>query len=123
VSGGKAQPVSLEAICKALGAGLVETVNPYDVDAAVEAFQRARDYPGLSVVISRQACVITAKRGGAKRQALKVGDGCVGCKVCLEFGCPAIEFDDKKEQARINALCTGCGVCAKVCASGAIGVP
>lgn len=123
VSGGGAQPVSLEAICKALGAGLVETVNPYDVDAAVAAFQRARDFPGLSVVISKQACVITAKRGGAKRQALKVGDGCAGCKLCLEFGCPAIEFDDKKEQARINSLCIGCGVCAKVCPSSAIEVP
>ncbi len=100
---------------------MVETVSPYDVDAAIAAFERARDFPGLSVVISKQACVITAKRGGAKRKALKVGDSCIGCKVCLEFGCPAIEFRDEK--ARINALCSGCGVCAKVCSSGAIEVP
>ena len=123
VTGGKSQPASLDAICKAMGAGLVQTVDPYDVDAAVAAFQRARDYPGLSVVIAKQACVITAKRGGAKRKAVKVGDGCVGCKVCLEFGCPAIEFDAGKEKAKINALCIGCGVCTKVCPSSAIEVP
>lgn len=110
--------VSLEAVAKALGAGLVETVDPYDLDGAVECFRRAKEFPGLSVVIARQACVIKARRGGAGRKSFAVGDGCSGCRLCVDFGCPAIEFEGEK--ARINALCTGCGLCAKICPSLAI---
>ncbi len=110
--------VSLEAVAKALGAGLVETVDPYDLNGAIEGFKRAKEFPGLSVVIARQACVIKARRGGTGRKAFAVGEGCEGCRLCVDFGCPAIEFEGEK--ARINALCTGCGVCAKICSSFAI---
>lgn len=120
VTGDRSEPVSLEAIARALGAGSVETVNPYDLDSAVEAFKRARDYQGLSVVIAKQACVITSRRMGKKAQAFRVNDKCEGCRVCIEFGCPAIEFGD--ELARINNSCAGCGVCAQICPSSAIEV-
>jgi indolepyruvate ferredoxin oxidoreductase, alpha subunit len=119
-SGGKTEPVSLEAICRALGAGFVKTVSPYDLDLAVETFQQAKDYPGLSVVIAKQACVITARRQGTKAKAFRVNENCIGCQACIEFGCPAIELE--KETARINSQCTGCGVCAKICPSSAIEV-
>jgi indolepyruvate ferredoxin oxidoreductase alpha subunit len=110
--------VSLEAVAKALGAGLVETIDPYDLDGAIEGFKRAKEFPGLSVIIARQACVIKARRGGTGRKAFAVGEGCEGCRLCVDFGCPAIEFEGEK--ARINALCTGCGVCAKICPSSCI---
>jgi len=110
--------VSLEALAKALGAGFVETVDPYDLDRTIECFQRAKEFPGLSVVIARQPCVIKARRSGGKKSSYAVGDECSGCKVCVEFGCPAIEFEGEK--AKINALCTGCGLCAKICPSSAI---
>jgi indolepyruvate ferredoxin oxidoreductase alpha subunit len=110
--------VSLEAVAKALGAGLVETVDPYDLDGAIEGFRRAKEFSGLSVVIARQACVIKARRGGTGRKAFAVGEDCEGCRLCVDFGCPAIEFEGEK--ARINALCTGCGVCAKICPSSCI---
>lgn len=110
--------VSLEAVAKALGAGLVETIDPYDLDGAIEAFRRAKDFPGLSVVIARRACVIKAMREGVRRKAYAVGEDCAGCRLCVDFGCPAVEFEGEK--ARINALCTGCGVCAKICPSSCI---
>jgi indolepyruvate ferredoxin oxidoreductase, alpha subunit len=119
-TGDRTEPLSLEAIAKALGAGLVETINPYDLDAAVDAFKRARDFLGLSVVIAKQACVITGKRKGQKMQSFRVNDNCEGCRVCVEFGCPAIEFEE--DTARINSLCAGCGVCAQICPSSAIEV-
>ena len=110
--------VSLEALAKALGAGLVETVDPYDLDKAIESFQKAKEFPGLSVVIARQPCVIKTRRCGAGRKSFAVGEDCAGCQICVDFGCSAIEFEN--ERARINALCTGCGVCAKICPSAAI---
>jgi len=111
--------VSLECLARALGAGLVETIDPYDLEKAVESFERARDYPGLSVIVARQPCVIKARRsGGASRSFAVSEDECAGCRICVDFGCPAIEFQGEK--ARINALCSGCGVCARICPSDAI---
>ena len=110
--------VSLEALAKALGAGLVETVDPYQLDETIKSFERARDYPGLSVIIARRPCVIKARKAGQRPRPLQVNDECKGCKICIDFGCPAIEFEE--ERARINSLCTGCGVCAAICPASAI---
>ncbi len=48
--------VSIEGLVSALGARHVETVDPYDLPAAIAAFERARDATGVSVVICKRAC-------------------------------------------------------------------
>lgn len=114
-------PLSLEDICRSLGAGSVDTADPYDLESMIGAFERARDHPGLSVVVAKQACVISAMRAGVRRPRLAVdSEKCGGCKICIKFGCPAIEFDGNV--AKINALCSGCGVCAQICPEKAIEV-
>ncbi len=117
-TGEKTTAVSIEGLARALGAGMVETVDPYRLEETMESFKRARDYPGLSVIIARQPCVIKARRGGVRPKTFQVGEECIGCKLCLDYDCPAIEFENDK--ARINALCSGCGVCAAICSSSAI---
>ncbi|OPY51198.1 MAG: Indolepyruvate oxidoreductase subunit IorA [Methanosaeta sp. PtaU1.Bin055] len=120
-AGDPSPPLSLEEICRSLGAGFVETTDPYDLESTIATFERAKAYPGLSVVVARRPCVISAIRAGVRRPRLAVDvEKCSGCKVCVRFGCPAIEFDGKV--ARINALCTGCGVCAEICPAGAMEV-
>ncbi len=118
-TGQESVSISLEDVARALGAGHVESINPYDLDEAVSAFARARDFPGLSVVIAKASCRIIARRRGEKFRRYTVTDECAGCRLCVDFGCPAIEFSDK---AFINQLCTGCGVCAQICPKGAIEV-
>jgi len=110
--------VSLEELARALGAGLVETVDPYDLQATLECFRRAKEFSGLSVVIARQPCVIKSRKSGKARRTFRVSGDCIGCGTCVKFGCPAIEF--REEKAAVNALCTGCGVCAQICPSSAI---
>jgi indolepyruvate ferredoxin oxidoreductase alpha subunit len=117
-SGDTVKAVSLEALAKALGADFVETVDPYDIDAMIETFRRARKCEGLSVVIARQACMTKSRRAGIRRRAFRVTENCIGCGSCVEFGCPAIEFEG--DSARINPLCNGCGVCAQICPNNAI---
>ena len=118
-TGDKTKSVSIEAIAKALGADFVETVDPYDLNATLETFRKAKEcQEGLSVVIVKQACITNARRAGVRRKPFRVNDNCVGCGECVDFGCPAIEFHE--DRARINALCTGCGVCAQICPSEAI---
>ncbi|RCV65567.1 indolepyruvate ferredoxin oxidoreductase alpha subunit [Methanophagales archaeon] len=120
VTGARTKSVSVETVAKALGADFVVTVDPYDLNATVETFKRAKAYQGLSVVITKQTCSIIARKAGVRLRPFTVNENCTGCRKCVEFGCPAIEFD--KDNARINALCTGCGVCAQICSNNAIEV-
>ena len=44
---------------------------------------------------------------------------CIGCKACMQIGCPAIAVHDKK--ARVDTtLCVGCDVCRQMCRFGAL---
>jgi indolepyruvate ferredoxin oxidoreductase alpha subunit len=116
VTGEPTVEVSLEALCRGMGAQFVEVVDPYDIERTEEVFRRAKDFKGTSVVIARQACVIDAKRAGVRRKPFSIdATKCTGCKVCVRIGCPAIEFDATAKRASINAMCTGCGVCARLC--------
>ena len=113
--------ISLAELCRALGAEFVTVVNPYKLEETQEAFKAARDFKGTAVVISKQPCVISAKRAGIKRARYAIdSQKCEGCKQCVKFGCPAIEFDEENKCAMITALCSGCGVCAQICRFDAI---
>ncbi|HXW99137.1 MAG TPA: indolepyruvate ferredoxin oxidoreductase subunit alpha, partial [Methanomicrobiales archaeon] len=119
-AGAARAPVSLEAICRACGVSFVETVSPYDIPSMVEVMKAAKAQKGVKVVIAKQPCVITARRAGVRRVSYAVDrDACTVCGTCVRFGCPAIEMVD--DRAAINELCSGCGVCAAICPSGAIG--
>ena len=108
--------VSLEALCRGLGAEFVEVVDAYDLEQTEEVFKRAKSYKGTSVVITKQLCVIDAKRSGIRRKPFIIdAEKCTGCKICVRLGCPAIEFDIKAKKASINSMCTGCGVCSRMC--------
>lgn len=113
-------PISLETICRACGASFVETVDPYDLTATLEALKAAKARKGTKVIIARQACVITARRAGVRRAHFRVDpETCTACGACLRFGCPALG-KDAEGKANINELCSGCGVCAEICPAGAI---
>ncbi len=113
-------PVSLDAICRACGTAFVETVDPYDLTGMMDVLRQAKSRKGVKVIIAKQQCVITAKRAGTKRGRYMVDpETCTACGTCIRFGCPAIERA-AEDKARINDLCSGCGVCAQICPAGAI---
>jgi indolepyruvate ferredoxin oxidoreductase alpha subunit len=118
--------VSLEDISKSCGVEFVEATDPFNVKETIEVFKQARKHKGTAVVISRQECIITARRRGIKLTPFTVDpDECQGCRTCIRFGCPASSFIESKEEgqkgkALIGELCAGCGVCAQVCPFNAI---
>ncbi len=116
--GDPAGKVDLEALCHAVGIRRVRVVDPYDL-AAVEATvteELAAEEP--SVIISRRPCVMI--RGMKHQPPIQVDSArCVGCRQCMQIGCPAISFREKK--AHIDpTLCIGCRVCGQMCRFGAL---
>ena len=99
-----------------MGVGFVTVVDPYKLEETQGAFQAAKDFEGTAVVIAKQPCVISGKRAGVRWIPYIVdSEKCEGCKQCVKFGCPAIEFDEENKYAIITPLCSGCGVCAQIC--------
>jgi len=118
VLGDTTYAVSLEEMAKACGVEFVKTTDPFDIKKTIEIFKQAKEHKGVSVVISKQECIITARRRGQRLGLFAVDtDKCTGCKTCIKIGCPAIEFKESgtKGKSYINSFCVGCGVCAQVC--------
>ena len=128
--GDQVKPMDIPKILDAVGCN-VEVADPFEVVEAEKALRRMLDQPGMNVLIMRQPCATLMTKERSKKpvrvyvdQDVCVGDGC-GCdKYCSRvWGCPGNTWDFKKNKALIDPVtCVGCGVCAKLCPSGAIKV-
>ena len=107
-----------EEILRACGVEYVKKVNPFDFEATVEAIRGAKDFDGPAAVITRAPCIFKAPKPAV---VCRVNDACIGCLKCIrEIGCPAMTPDKDGKVVINEALCTGCGLCAKLCPTGAI---
>ena len=119
-AGDESPKISLEELARACGVSYVESLDPYDLTYLLATLREAKEKPGVKVIIAKQPCVIMNKRLGIKRNRYVVdAEACTKCGACLKYGCPAIETDETGP-AKITTLCTGCGVCADICPTGAI---
>ncbi len=119
--------VEFADLARAMGIQRVHTVDPYNLKAVEAALRDCLDNAGPAVVVSRRECALLP--AARKRwMALAVNDErCNGCGLCFQVGCPAIvksdALDVKTNRAKAwidPLLCTGCEVCAQVCARKAI---
>jgi indolepyruvate ferredoxin oxidoreductase, alpha subunit len=123
-AGAPTHPLDLEALCRAAGVKQVSLVDPYDIKQTRELVAAALASNEPSVIIARRRCVLLDREGW--QPAFKINqEKCVGCGQCLAIGCPAISdgtpSEERKQRPAISGqLCTGCGVCARICPAEAI---
>ena len=122
IKGDPTSAVDIEALARAIGIKRIQVVDPFDVDGVRKVVEEEMNANEPSLIISRRPCALLK---GIKHPApLKVNDKCIGCKMCLSCGCPAISVkkgENGKNKAVIDPnQCLGCGVCTYACKLGAI---
>lgn len=115
--------LDIAEVCRAIGVEHIRTVNPLKLGEVREALDWALSLDEPAVIITRWPCVL-------KKQSLQdkeeFGDyfakceidreKCVGCKMCIKTGCPALRFDKETTKVNIDQVqCAGCEVCAQAC--------
>lgn len=124
IHGEPAPRLDLEALVRGIGVRDVSVIDPYDYEETLKAVHEATSSPNLSVLITSRPCVLYPSK--LKTTPFEVIPGrCNACGLCFTIGCPAIltseELVKGKPRAWIDpSLCTGCSVCADICAPGAI---
>lgn len=128
VMGEPAPVVYPEKIVEGIGIHFIEIVDPYHISESEKAIIKALSATknGPAVVIFRRECVLQElrrlRKRGIRPKSLRVdATKCVGCRICIKIGCPALEFDFTENKAKIiEAKCVGCSICAQICPSNAI---
>ncbi|MCQ2437829.1 MAG: thiamine pyrophosphate-dependent enzyme, partial [Clostridia bacterium] len=118
ICGDIAPAVSIEAVCNAAGVSDVAVVDPLNMAELKAALKRALSSGAPSVIIARRPCALL--KGVTHYPPVKVNtEKCMGCKACMQIGCPAVSMKDG--HAVIDAsLCVGCGLCEQKCRVGAL---
>lgn len=130
--GNPSPDISLEQIVKALGIHWVKTIDPYKTKLVEKTIKEAVAFEGPAVLITKAPCVLLPEfREKRQKPYVVKTDLCTGCTICLNIDCPSVWWEprDVKAEGRTRAKgiayidpvsCTGCGLCADVCAFDAI---
>ena len=121
--------VDIEALVKACGVKHIKTINPNDLSKVKETLDWAFELDEPSVIITRWPCVlkkfskqdIEEFNNPFTSKCSVDSERCIGCKLCMRTGCPAISFKSEQKSVLIDKnQCVGCEICSQVCPKDAI---
>jgi indolepyruvate ferredoxin oxidoreductase alpha subunit len=135
IRGEKTHRIDFVELGRALGIENPRKLNPWNLEETERVIKEELDTDEPSLVISEGPCALLRRAFKKYNKPLQVDiTKCIGCKACVNLGCPAISYqpvggemamtaDGKKRKgiSHIEAtLCPGCHLCYQVCKFGAI---
>lgn len=121
--------IKIEDLVRAIGVKHVYVINPNNLQEVDDTLDKCLALDEPSVIITRWPCVLKKFSKEDKAEFLDLyntknkvdHEKCVGYKLCLKAGCPAMSYDGETKKVSINrAQCVGCDVCTQVCPKDAI---
>lgn len=107
-----APQISIEKLVESIGIKDIHILDPFDLKETEAVVSKALETEEVSVIIARRPCALHVRLNEPSYWVDQLT--CIGCKMCLDLGCPAISVKDFKSS--IDPLvCVGCGLCPKVC--------
>lgn len=135
VRGEETHEIDFVELARALGMEHVRKVNPWDLETTEKVLKEEIEKDSPSLIISEGPCILMKREFKHYNRPLKVDSTrCMGCKACVNLGCPAISYQpvegdtaltaDGKKRKGISSidptLCPGCHLCYQVCKFGAL---
>ena len=113
--------VNIETLVRALGVEHVSVIKPFKVKKSVETIREALEFKGVSVIISKEPCILYAKSLKLKKpRPFVVSDKCTDHKDCINaIACPSFYIEEGRVKIDANT-CVGCALCAQICPENAI---
>jgi indolepyruvate ferredoxin oxidoreductase alpha subunit len=117
------EQISIEELVRGCGVKDVHVVQPFKLKKTIESIRSAKDYDGISVIISKEFCPLFAKGTGQLKRTRPFHVNRKKCKNhrdCIDnLACPAMYLEGEEVEIDQN-LCSGCSVCAQICPENAI---
>lgn len=135
IRGEKTHQIDFAELGRVLGIENPRKVNPWNLEETERVIKEELENDKPSLVISEGPCTLLRRAFKKYNKPLRVDSTkCVGCKTCVNLGCPAISYQivegemavtaDGKKRKGISfidpSLCPGCHLCYQVCKFGAI---
>ncbi len=110
--------IDIPGLCRAMGVKNVVEVNALDIDLVEKTVKEEVAKDEISVIITKTPCVLLDKR--KKPLYIAHTDKCKKCGMCMKPGCPAMTKNPDGTIHIDDTMCTGCGLCEKLCKFDAI---
>jgi len=115
--------IDIPEVVKSIGIDHIKVINPLNLKAVKEALDWAIALDEPSVIITRWPCVLKKQSAKDKKEfgdymgsCIVDEEKCIGCRVCIKTGCPALCFNKETKTVKIDVgQCVGCEVCLQVC--------
>lgn len=110
--------IDIPGLCRAMGIKNVVEVNAFDIETLEKTIREEVAKDEVSVIITKSPCVLLSKE---KKPLYTVhSDKCKKCGMCMKPGCPAMTKNADGTVYIDDTMCTGCGLCEKLCKFNAI---
>ena len=119
LQGDMAAAIKIEDVLRAYGYENVIIVDPQNLSAMQKAVDDALASEVPVAIIARRPCLLIKRMKHEIGKCVVDTEKCIGCRKCLQVGCPAVMVKDRKSGID-PTQCVGCTVCAQVCPVGAI---